>query len=193
MPADGRCLDIRGASRARSPGQVVAWCGDGNNVARSWIEAAVRFGFTLRLGNTGRAATTAGADQMGPGAGRPDRADRRCGEGSRRRPMRGYRHLGVDGRRSQHQPAQLLAPYRVTGALMAKAAADAIFMHCLPAHRDEEVTAEVIDGPQSVVFDGPISTACPERRSGMGVGGSYSWAEAVQELPCHGRRRSSRL
>ena len=52
-----------------------------------------------------------------------------------------------------HHRHNLLSPYQVNAKLMAAAAKDAIFMHCLPAHRDEEVTAEVIDGPQSVVFD----------------------------------------
>ncbi len=77
--------------------QVVAWCGDGNNVARSWNEAAVRFGFTLRLATPDAlrlhrpdaCSTTGRAAQ-----GRPDRANRRPGEGGRRRALRRHRHLG---------------------------------------------------------------------------------------------------
>ena len=67
--------------------------------------------------------------------------------------MRRHRYLGFDGDRPANVPAQLLQPYRVDEALMSHAKRDAIFMHCLPAKRDEEVTAGVIDGPQSVVWD----------------------------------------
>jgi ornithine carbamoyltransferase len=134
-------------------GQVVAWCGDGNNVARSWIEAAVRFGFTLRL---------ATPDSLQPP---PDLVDWARGQGARIEltsdPVEAvtaarcvvtdtWVSMSDDPNQSRHN---LLAPYRVTSRLMAKAAADAVFMHCLPAHRGEEVDADVIDGPQSIVFD----------------------------------------
>jgi len=134
-------------------GQVVAWCGDGNNVARSWIEAAARFGFTLRL---------ATPDSLSPPAeliawARAHGATVELTDdpavavaGARCVVTDTWVSMSDDPKSSRHN---LLAPYRVTAALMARAAADAVFMHCLPAHRGEEVTDEVIDGPQSVVFD----------------------------------------
>jgi ornithine carbamoyltransferase len=134
-------------------GRVVAWCGDGNNVARSWIEAAVRFGFTLRL---------ATPEQLRPPPGLVDWAQASGARvelttdpevavaGAACVVTDAWVSMSDDPSESRHN---LLAPYRVSSRLMAKAAPDAIFMHCLPAHRGEEVTAEVIDGPQSVVFD----------------------------------------
>jgi ornithine carbamoyltransferase len=147
--------DILTFEEHRGPiaGQVVSWLGDANNVARSWIEAAVRFGFTFRL---------ATPDGLRPP---PDLVEWARAEGGRIE-LTGDPEEAVSGARCvvtdtwvsmSDDPAEnrhnLLAPYRVTARLMAKAAADAIFMHCLPAHRGEEVDAEVIDGPQSVVFD----------------------------------------
>ncbi len=134
-------------------GQVVAWCGDGNNVARTWVQAAVRFGFSLRLAQP--AACEVPANLL-------DWARREGGEVSVHRDpadaVRGARAVVTDcwvsmaddpARRSH----EALRPYAVTEALMGQAAPDAIFLHCLPAHRGEEVEAAVIDGPQSAVFD----------------------------------------
>lgn len=132
---------------------VVAWSGDGNNVAVSWIHAAVRFGFELRL---------ACPEELPPEQEALDWARREGGRvtlmTSPQAAVAGadcvvtdtWVSMGVEASVNRHN---LLAPYRVDERLMAEAKPDAIFMHCLPVHRGEEVTAAVIDGPQSVVWD----------------------------------------
>ncbi len=147
--------DVMTFEEHRGPiaGQVVAWCGDGNNVARSWIESAARFGFTLRLATPDAlrppAELVAWARAQGAKIELTDDPEKAVA-GARCVVTDTWVSMSDDPNTNRHN---LLAPYRVTSALMAKAAPDALFMHCLPAHRGEEVTAEVIDGPQSVVFD----------------------------------------
>ena len=135
-------------------GQVIAWVGDGNNVARSWIEAAVQFGFTLRIAcptdlqpakealawARSQGANIVVGDDPGAAVAGAACVVTDC-----------WVSMADDPNIHRHN---LLAPFRVDQRLMSMAAPDALFMHCLPAHRGEEVTAEVIDGPQSVVFDG---------------------------------------
>jgi ornithine carbamoyltransferase len=132
--------------------QVVAWSGDGNNVANSWIHASARFGFELRL---------ACPESLSPSSELMEWAVR---ENPRIRlttdpaeAVAGADCVVTDTWVSMGDKAgnkhNLLNPYQVNAALMAKAKPDAIFMHCLPAHRGEEVTEDVIDGPASVVFD----------------------------------------
>ena len=134
-------------------GQVVAWCGDGNNVARSWIESAVRFGFILRLATPAELAPpaelVAWARAQGARIEITTDADAAVA-GARCVVTDTWVSMSDDPKANRHN---LLTPYRVDSRLLSKAAPDAIFMHCLPAHRGEEMTAEVIDGPQSVVFD----------------------------------------
>ena len=147
--------DVMTFEEHRGPiaGQVIAWCGDGNNVARSWIEAAARFGFTLRLATPKELAPPANliawARTQGAKIELTDDPQKAVA-GARCVVTDTWVSMSDDPHTSRHN---MLAPYRVTAELMRKAAPDALFMHCLPAHRGEEVTAEVIDGPQSVVFD----------------------------------------
>jgi ornithine carbamoyltransferase len=133
--------------------KVVAWSGDGNNVAASWIEAAARFNFEFRLGCP---------DELRP---RPEYLEWAQKQGARvvvtsdpYEAVNGADCVVTDtwvsmGDTQQETRHNLLARYRVDERLMAAANTGAIFMHCLPAHRGDEVTAEVIDGPNSVVWD----------------------------------------
>ncbi len=139
--------------RGSIAGRTVAWMGDGNNVATSWIEAAARFGFTLRLATPPELPPAEQAVAWARAQGAtielthtPDAA----ASGADCIVTDAWVSMSDDPAENRHN---LLAPFQVNAALMAKAAPDALFMHCLPAHRGEEVTAEVIDGPQSVVFD----------------------------------------
>jgi ornithine carbamoyltransferase len=147
--------DVMTYEEHRGPikGRVVAWSGDGNNVANSWIHAAVRFGFTLRL---------ACPDSLKPA---PEILQWAVSEGGditvtddAAAAVDGADLVNADtwvsmGAADADAQMKLLEPFRVDQALMAGAKADALFMHCLPAHRGEEVTDEVMDGPQSVIWD----------------------------------------
>jgi ornithine carbamoyltransferase len=134
-------------------GKVIAWCGDGNNMATSWIHAAVRFGFKLRL---------ACPAQLAPPADVVAWATREGGDvavtDDVRSAVTGADCVVTDvwfsmGEENVEGREHLLLPYQVNGAVMRLARPGAVFMHCLPAHRGEEVTAEVVDGPQSIVWD----------------------------------------
>jgi len=134
-------------------GRKVAWIGDGNNMANSWINAAYRLGFELAL------ACPQGYD---PDPTILERAQRDGKVTLVRDPneaVAGAHVVNTDvwasmgQEQEQAERAKAFAGYQVDASLMKRAARDAIFLHCLPAHRGEEVTAEVIDGPQSCVFE----------------------------------------
>jgi ornithine carbamoyltransferase len=147
--------DVMTYEEHRGPirGRTVAWTGDANNVLASWMHAAERFDFRLRVATPPElapkkwltdwikesgAAITIGSD--------PEEA------------VKGCDCVVTDtwismGDKNGQRRHNLLKRYQVNARLMARAKPEAVFMHCLPAHRGDEVTDEVIDGPQSVVFD----------------------------------------
>lgn len=138
-------------ARGDISGSKVAWIGDGNNVCHSYINASLLLGFELAIacpeGYTPRAEILAAAGERVTVTRDPQSA------------ARDARLVVTDvwtsmGQESESQRRlEVFRPYQVNAELMRLAAEDAVFMHCLPAHRGEEVTADVIDGPQSVVWD----------------------------------------
>jgi ornithine carbamoyltransferase len=147
--------DILTFEEKRGPirGRKIAWSGDYNNVLSSWIDASARFDFTLDIACPRElhppkqrlaAARAAGANIV-----------------LREHPQDAVKDAAAVisdcwvsmGDEDEGRRHNLLQPYQVNSALMTRAASDAIFLHCLPAHRGEEVTDEVIDGPQSAVWD----------------------------------------
>jgi ornithine carbamoyltransferase len=147
--------DILTFEEHRGPiaGKKIAWAGDYNNVLSSWIDASGLFGFDLEI---------ACPEELQPSASRVARAR---ASGARvvvsddpARAVSGAAAVISDcwvsmGDEDAGRRHNLLSPYQVNAKLMRHAARDAIFLHCLPAHRGEEVTNDVIDGPASVVFD----------------------------------------
>ena len=133
-------------------GQVVTWIGDGNNVAASWIEAAARFGFQLRIacpeGYAPPAELLAWARAEGADLVLYDSAIE-AAAGSQTLVTDVWISMGdEEGTRRED-----FRSFQVNQELLEAAAGDVIVLHCLPAWREMEITAEVIDGPQSAVFD----------------------------------------
>lgn len=136
-------------------GRRIAWIGDGNNMATSWIHAAGQLDFELRI---------ACPPELAPSREALDWATKKGAKitvtADPLEAVGGVDCINTDTWVSMSDDEEtaarrhnLLSPYRVDARLMAAAGEGAIFMHCLPAHREEEMTADVIDGPASVVFD----------------------------------------
>jgi ornithine carbamoyltransferase len=135
------------------PGLQLAWLGDGNNVLNSLIEAAGLMKFTVRVGGPAGYEPDAGFVARARAAGGEvifTRDPYEAVEGAQAVVTDCWVSMGQEG---GDVHVQAMQPYQVDAALMGAAADDAVFMHCLPAHRGEEVTDEVIDGPRSVVWD----------------------------------------
>lgn len=137
-------------ARGSIEGRTVAWIGDGNNVCNSWIEAAGLLQFTLRI------ACPAGYDphpallKSAGGRAVVGRDPAAAAAGADLIVTDVWTSMGQEeGREQRHRD---LGNYQVNAGLMRRAHPEARFMHCLPAHRGEEVTADVIDGPQSLVW-----------------------------------------
>ncbi|AQS87893.1 ornithine carbamoyltransferase [Neoasaia chiangmaiensis NBRC 101099] len=175
--------DIMTFEEHRGPvgGKRWAWIGDGNNVATSLIEAAARFGFSLTLATP----LSMSPDPEVVGWARAQGADVAVTQNPHEA-VRGADCVLTDTWTSMSDEESVirletLRPFQVNAALMAEAAPNALFMHCLPAHIGEEVTQDVFDSPASVVFDEAENRLHAQKGLLLWVLGGANWRAAGQE------------
>jgi ornithine carbamoyltransferase len=138
--------------RGSIAGKTVAWVGDGNNMANSWLQAADILGFKVHLSTPrGYEVNAAVAHVKNAACYEVFEDPMRACESADLVTTDVWTSMGFEAENEARKAA--FAQWKVSPAMMAAARAEALFMHCLPAHRGEEVDAEVIDGPQSVVWD----------------------------------------
>ena len=138
--------------RGSIQGKVVAWVGDGNNMANTWLQAADILGFTLHISTPGGYELDQALSVVNnPACVKTFKSPFAACEGAHLVTTDVWTSMGFEAENAARQKA--FADWCVDAQMMSLAQADALFMHCLPAHRGEEVAAEVIDGPQSVVWD----------------------------------------
>ena len=133
-------------------GKTIAWIGDANNMAYTWLQAAEMLGFTLHVSTPkGYALDDAHVGAVAKGVLKQFDDPRQACKDADLITTDVWTSMGYEDENEARRTA--FADWRVDSEMMAVARPDALFMHCLPAHRGEEVTGEVIDGPQSVVWD----------------------------------------
>jgi ornithine carbamoyltransferase len=138
--------------RGSIAGKVVAWVGDGNNMANTWLQAAELLGFTVHVSTpSGYEVDPKVAGISNSNCYKVFNHPHEACEGADLVTTDVWTSMGYEAENEERLKAFI--DWCVDDDMMAKAKPDALFMHCLPAHRGEEVTAEVIDGPQSVVWD----------------------------------------
>lgn len=138
--------------RGSIAGKVVAWVGDGNNMANTWLQAADILGFTLHISTPGGYEVDPKLGGVAnPGCVKTFKSPFAACEGAHLVTTDVWTSMGFEAENEARQKA--FADWCVDTQMMSLAQKDALFMHCLPAHRGEEVAADVIDGPQSVVWD----------------------------------------
>ncbi len=148
--ADLQTLEERGGDLSD---MSLTWVGDGNNVAVSFINAAAKFGYHLRISTPKDYAVKGQIIEAARGAGaKIELIENPLAACENTDVVIADTFVSMGDKDAKKRLADLMS-HQVTDALMTAAAKDAIFLHCLPAHRGEEVTASVIDGPQSAVFD----------------------------------------